>query len=377
MNFLNKIEATTLHKGKIYLSFLKTLFSLALILFVNQADLLGSEIAPIEQEENNIHSFEALMGKDSSAWKHIITPEDHKKLLFYKALYEQNKNKMGDQKIPYVFHIIWLGPETFPKASINNLKKWQQLHPHWLFKFWTDHEDREVPLKGMQKHLVTDKTLPQLLKQYDLAENFGEKAKILSYELLFQEGGIYIEHDSKPCQSFNSLSGFDFFCGLEELGPSIFSSSVIPAPHLMGASSQHPIFLKSIGWIKENWERLGKQYPGSTKNALYSRIKHRVDFALNVGIEGAINQAKGANIVFPSSYFSSSIRKASSYATHANAKTWLYQNFLKEKELKKEMQEIVQQGNVILWIVIGLSFFSLFGYIGVWSYVRSFKKIYE
>lgn len=362
---------------KMYFSFLKILFSFALLFFASQIDLFGSEILPVEKEESNSHSFEVLMGKDSSAWQYIITPEDRKKLLFYKALYEQNKNKVADQKIPYIFHVIWVGPEAFPKASVKNLKNWQKLHPHWLFKFWTDQEDREVPLKGMQKHLVTDKTLPHLLKQYDLAENFGEKAKILSYELLFQEGGIYIEHDSKPCRNFNALTCFDFFCGLEELGPSIFSSSVIPSVHLMGASPQHPIFLKSMGWIKENWEKLGKQYPGSSKNALYSRIKHRVDYALNMGIEAAVNQAKHTDIIFPSSYFSTSIRKASSYATHGKAQTWLYQNFLKEKQLKKEMQEIEHQGNVILWIVVGLSFFSLIGYVGVWSYVRSFKKIYE
>ena len=176
--------------------------------------------------------FETLMGKGTNQWEFVETPEDQKRLSFFKEAFNKNFSKFlaSDKtlpaKIPKVFHIIWLGPKEFPDASLRKIEKWVELHPEWTFKFWTD-IDRNPPMELMKKQLIEDFSFQFLLDAYDQSDNFGEKAKILSYEILFQEGGVYIDHDVKTCKSLDEFNAaLDFYCGLEKLGPSILSSSI-------------------------------------------------------------------------------------------------------------------------------------------------------
>src|SRR5580700_4090289 len=70
--------------------------------------------------------FESLMGKDLPCWQFVQTPEDFENIHFFKTLYEQNlplmhmKSKL--ERIPKTIHFIWVGPNPFPRESIDNVR---------------------------------------------------------------------------------------------------------------------------------------------------------------------------------------------------------------------------------------------------------------
>lgn len=325
--------------------------------------------------------FETLMGKGTDLWKYVETPEDQKRLHFFKEAFNKNfpqlrgVDKTASAKIPKVIHFIWLGPKDFPETSVRKIAKWVELHPDWTFKFWTD-IDRDPPMKVMKKQLIEDFSFQFLLDAYDQSDNFGEKAKVLSYEILFREGGVYIDHDVKPCKSLEELNLLlDFYCGLEKLAPSILSSSIYAASHLIGARPNHPIIKETLVWLKERWKKLEEFYPGHTKIALRNRFVHRALWALNEGIERGMGE--GFNLIFPASYFSLARNVPSAIALHAHEETWVTAENDFEKKMEGQFQEILNKNNESLCIVLLLSLGILLTLIILFSFVKTMRKSYE
>src|SRR3972149_6612822 len=207
-------------------------------------------------------SFEDNMGKGSSSWQYLRTPEDRQKLRFFQTLYDKSGEAppLDEAVIPKVFHFIWLGPDPFPSRSISLLTKWKAFHPDWIFYFWTD-IPRDVPLKGMVKREVSEFAFQKLGKCFDQAENFKEKAFLLSLEILFSEGGIYLDHDVEPKKNLSPSASF--FAGLAPLQPSIFSSSVMIVPYCFGASKGHPFLGEAMEHLAQYWNRYSSFFPGS------------------------------------------------------------------------------------------------------------------
>src|SRR4029078_2446346 len=100
--------------------------------------------------------------------------------------------RQGPYKIPPTVHFIWLGPKHFPPESVDNVRMWIAKNPGWKVKFWTDRK-REAPCQGMEIAYVADFAFHCLEKCYRDSENWGEKSDILRYEILFQEGGVYVD----------------------------------------------------------------------------------------------------------------------------------------------------------------------------------------
>lgn len=325
--------------------------------------------------------FETLMGKGTNQWEFVETPEDQKRLSFFKEAFNKNFSKFlaADKtlpaKIPKVFHIIWLGPKEFPDASLRKIEKWVELHPEWTFKFWTD-IDRNPPMELMKKQLIEDFSFQFLLDAYDQSDNFGEKAKILSYEILFQEGGVYIDHDVKPCKSLDEFNAaLDFYCGLEKLGPSILSSSIYAASHLIGSKPNHPIMKETLVWLKDRWKKFEEFYPGHTKMALQNRCTHRTLWALNEGIERGVES--GFNLIFPSSYFSLAKRTPSSVALHAHEEAWAANENDFETKMTRQFQEMLTKNNELLNIVLLLSLGVLLTLMILFSFAKTMRNSYE
>ncbi|MBI3211434.1 MAG: hypothetical protein HYZ47_01955, partial [Simkania negevensis] len=153
-------------------------------------------------------SFDRLLGLEGGGDAFIKTEKDRDDLRFYQKLYEKNKGyqflSSPVLKIPAEVHLIWLGPRSFPKESVKHIRSWMSYHPDWTFHFWTDRE-RPPPCNGMQVHYVKDFPFQFLKKYYELSNNWGEKSDILRYEILYQEGGVYIDHDASCIRSFYPL----------------------------------------------------------------------------------------------------------------------------------------------------------------------------
>ena len=250
--------------------------------------------------------FDRLMGKETGTFQYVQTPEDFRRLNFYREIFDKEIQQLttGRGAIPKIFHLIWLGPGDFPAKSVHNLKKWRKDHPSWKMKFWTD-LDRAPPIEGMEKHLLP--ALHFLESEYHQTENYGEKAKILAFEILFQEGGVYIDPGAAFYRAIDPLNeSYHFYCGLEKLGPSILSTSVFPTTRLMAAAPAHPILLETMEWLKSHFQDLGNQFPGTGSLAVKNRVDHRTLWALSEGIEKGIGRSGGPDIIFPTSYLSGS-----------------------------------------------------------------------
>ncbi|NGX60214.1 MAG: Toxin [Chlamydiae bacterium] len=323
--------------------------------------------------------FDLLMGRETPAWQYVKTSEDMRRLKFFRTLFQKQishiaKNSPSKNKIPKTFHVIWLGPENFPEQSIDRLKQWVQLHPDWTFKFWTD-VDRMVPHPEMKKYFVSDFSFQKLGNEYYHSVNFGEKANILAYEILIAEGGVYVDHDTLPYKSFNSLhQQFDFYCGLEELAPTILSSSVIPSTHLIGVKPDHPILKETVSWLENHWDQLEQCYPGESMHEATLRVKHRSFWAFSEGIDRGINQKGNNDVVFPVAYFNGKRQKASSYALHFREEKWCNPRTNFERKVNEKFQEMIHKDDEAVVLTLVLAFVSFLACIFLLFYVRSVKR---
>ncbi|MBI2743034.1 MAG: hypothetical protein HYX48_03875 [Chlamydiales bacterium] len=307
----------------------------------------GEGASPLSKKWQECRDFELLMGKQTFRWNYVQTREDKETLGFFKKLYEKNFEKAllpsEALKIPKTLHVVWLGPKEFPPGSVKNIASWIDRHPSWTVKFWTD-IDRAAPHPAMQKVLVEDCHLPNLLSNYFLSDNFCERSELLRYEILLAEGGLYIDHDLLCNANFEPLNAaYDFYCGLEELAPSILSSSLFPGTHIIGSRAQHPVLAAAIDWVKRRWQQLEADYPGSDPLSVMNRVKHRSFYALNEGIHQKIDRDRNVDIVLPSAFFSQKVASEHAFATHSHEGVWLKQESSSEKKLIQDSEEILSR----------------------------------
>lgn len=221
-----------------------------------------------------------------------------------------------------------------------------QLHPSWIFQFWTD-IDREPPLPGMQKQLISNFSFSSLGNCFFDSINFGEKSTILAYEILFKNGGIYVDHDLLPLKAFDDLvSQLDFFCGLEKPKKTVLSSSVIPGTQLMASIPNHPVIGAAMQWLDSHWELINNSYPGHSRVDSRNRVLHGAYSALSYGIEEGVNREGHRDLVFPSPYFNEKNRKAFSYALHLQDEKWIPVMPLEHK-IDHEFQKISHENDLV------------------------------
>jgi hypothetical protein len=314
-------------------------------------------------EETN--DFETLMGKAHPAWQHVQTKEDFDNLKFFRSIYEKNigflEMKSAMMRIPKVIHFIWIGPKPFPRESVENVKSWIAKHPDWSFKFWTDRE-RPLPHKQMEFARVQDLQFLKLYDCYKKSDNYAEKSDILRYEILYQEGGIYVDHDVKCVQSFEPLNkAYDLYCGMELPYPTSLSSSLLPTNNLLGARQGHTILRRCMEWLSENWDRIDHEYPGKDKDAVINRVSHRTFFVLGECFKLFANKEGNRDIAMPTFYFNAPEDRQALYSRHLYKGTWFENESEFEKLVRERLVKITKKTNRLL-LIFGL--FSLLNAIG-------------
>lgn len=208
-------------------------------------------------------------------------------------------------RIPRVLNFIWVGPKAFPEDSIPNLLAWKELHPEWKMRFWTDSKERACPIEGMEKHLVDELNFLFLKPYMSRTTNYGEKADIIRYEVIFQQGGVYVDHDVMPYRAFDTLNGaFDFYVGLENphTNPGM-GTKVFPCNCLFGARAFHPILKQTIENIIECWDRVERQYPGNDPREAKNRVLNRTFNSFTLATKKCLNMYGNSDMVLPSSFF--------------------------------------------------------------------------
>jgi len=297
---------------------------------------------------SNKDDFNGLMGEQTALWKCVQTEEDRQKVAFFKELYEKNESQEGDLKIPKVIHFIWIGPDPFPKESIQYVASWVSHHPDWKIKFWSDRR-RPLPHKKMELHFTSDFQFSRLKEQFEMSDNYAEKADLLRYEILYREGGLYVDHDVQCFKPFTSFHHrFNLYCGLEPPHNPVLSSSISVNNNLIGATAHHPILKQAIEFVESRWQEVGKCYPGSDKESVIYRVAHRSFSAFDDAVALLCSAKENDTMVFPAAYFNKIDQNPPLFAHHYYASTWFSDETQFEKNVRRRLIAISRKNNQIL-----------------------------
>jgi hypothetical protein len=311
--------------------------------------------------EIDLTNFDLLMGKDTPHWQHIQQPEDIHILQTFKTLYEKNfplQNAAYDTlKIPKVVHFIWLGPRAFPPESVENIRTWIAHHPDWTFKFWTD-RDRPAPVSSMQVHRVQDFRFLRLADCYAATENYGEKSDLLRYEILYQEGGIYADHDANCLRPFHNLNGaYDFYCCLETPHPAFAGFNITAGMGVLASRPDHPILANVIDLIHSKWAHIENTFRGNDPYTKVQRVMNRTYIALTDALKAGTNQNGNVDIILPSAYFFAKTGLPSIYSKHFYATAWANPEGGKasyEKHLPNKLSKLAKRSHNLHLLAIAL-----------------------
>ena len=82
--------------------------------------------------------------------------------------------------IPRVLHQIWVGPAGFPDEFAAYAETWRRHHPGWEYRLWTE---AEIPAELRRPEARERLRMP------------AERSDILRLEILWREGGVYVDTD--------------------------------------------------------------------------------------------------------------------------------------------------------------------------------------
>ena len=320
--------------------------------------------------------FESLTGKDLSSWEFVQTKEDFEHLDLFKRMYELRKGLLGTSeevlRIPKIVHFIWIGPRPFPRESVENIRTWIAKNPDWTFNFWTDRA-RPLPSPSMQLRMIQDVTLLKLQECFAKSDNYGEKSDLLRYEILYREGGVYVDHDVKCFQSFEALNkAYDFYCGIDMPYTSSLPSCIFTTNNLIGIKPGHPIMLRCMDLLVDQWDLVEQEYPGADNDAKLNRVLHRTFWLFGEAIKQMSNREENRDIVFPAYYFDAPKEELAIFSRHQYAGTWHENESAFEKMVRQRLMLLSKKSNRIL-LFFGVA--TLLNLLGLAALFISFRRI--
>lgn len=323
--------------------------------------------------------FESLTGKNLPTWQYVQTKEDFEHLGLFKALYESQKayltSASNEARIPKIIHFIWIGPRSFPRESVENVRTWMAKHPDWTVKFWTD-RDRPLPVPGMQKMDIKDLQILKLRNCLQKSDNYGEKSDLLRLEILYQEGGIYVDHDVKCFKAFDPLnSAYDFYCGIDMPFRSSLPSCIYTTNNLIGVKPAHPIILRAMELIEKEWDPIQEAYPGTDHDAVLNRVLHCTFWLFGEAVKQVSNENGNRDIVFPAYYFDAPHDDLAIWSRHQYAGVWHENENPFEKMVRQRLMYLSKKSNKTLLFVGAMSALNIFGFITLFYMIRK-KRLY-
>lgn len=226
-----------------------------------------------------------------------------------------------ENTIPKIIHQIWLGgplPEDLKQLQ----ETWIALHPDWEFKVWTE-QDLET------FHLINQAS-------FENGVNYGEKANVWRYEILYRYGGLYVDVDFECLKPFDLFHHWcDFYTGIHELNwlcRRKGADKLTCSNALIGSRPGHPILKALIDNMQyhtqeeEQFHRNGVFYFGNT-------------------VKSMLAECPGTNLILPQNYFYAWRKKADgpyrwvqkeTMAIHHFAGSWKNNNRNRRKDKRKK-----------------------------------------
>ncbi len=139
--------------------------------------------------------------------------------------------------IPKVIHYIWFGAAEKNLVIQECIRTWRSILPDYKVIEWNENN-------FSSENTFYNKCMSE--KRYAYASDYAR------LEILYSEGGIYMDTDMFVSQSFNELLKFSFFAGLEREG--IIGSSIIGCvpknEYLRGLIDLYHSFDDNLSWEK-------------------------------------------------------------------------------------------------------------------------------
>ena len=263
-------------------------------------------LAPGFASEPPSLSFSTLMGQNhhSKRKQPHLPCEDRAVLKQLSQAYDTNIAFLTQDPlyhIPHQIHLIWIGPKQFPEESIANVQSFKDFHPDWTMNFWTDSEDRPLPIQGMVRRLITEDYFQSIMDLYVTSTNYGEKADLLRCVIVQKEGGLYFDHDASCLQSFDALADhFDFVVACERIQYHEGTKSFIsPAIGLFLSRPGHPILQRCIDLAHLRWNT-APTYP---KGEEWRRVIYRTFDSFACATKQQNNVEGNRDLILPTAYF--------------------------------------------------------------------------
>ena len=152
--------------------------------------------------------------------------------------------------VPKIIHQIWLGPNKRPDIWMDTWKNdYIKQNPDWTYKLWTETE--------LENLSMTNKQI------FNKEQFYNGKSDIARYEILYQQGGVFMDADSlwinKPNNSLNPILDMTktsgMFCAEEPVNKWSIANGVI------GFTKGHPILKQMIDFIGNNYYNMKKTHP--------------------------------------------------------------------------------------------------------------------
>ncbi len=320
-------------------------------------------------------SFEKLQGVETDDWSYVHTKEDTEAIKHFKALYNKNKllqfSRDPTFKIPKTVHLIWIGPRPFPLKSIANIRSWIAHHPDWQFIFWTDRK-RPAPCNGMEVRFLEDFDFKYLKEKYNESKNWGEKADIWRYEILYKDGGVYIDHDAKCIRPFHSLHmGYDFYAGLEMPHEGIDDRSITAGIGVIGSKPYHPVIKATMKAVLNRWDEVTDKFKSSHPLIQARKVIHRTYLSMTYSFKNNLDRPENKDIIFPACYFYPKHGLPGFYSVHLYGTSW---NDLGETEIEKSFLSSLKNLKIRDTKIVRVELFSLIALIGCFIIYLLLKK---
>lgn len=131
--------------------------------------------------------------------------------------------------VPRILHQIWLGPDPLPEDFARYRETWVAHHPAWEHRFWTEDD------------------LPAGLRRPEVYERLrmpAERSDILRLEVLWLEGGVYVDTDFECHRPLDPvIEGLDFFTA--PLKPDGWINNAF-----IGSTPRHPILDRALNEVR-------------------------------------------------------------------------------------------------------------------------------
>ena len=141
-----------------------------------------------------------------------------------------------------IIHQTWKSNEI-PNRFQGFCQSWQQIHPGWEYRLWTDDDNRTL--------IQTE--FPWFLETYDAYPHAIQRADAARYFILYKFGGLYVDIDFKCLKSIESLvQTSDLVFGLEHPLHCQFHDmdSIIGNAFIFAKFPRHPFLKQVVGSLK-------------------------------------------------------------------------------------------------------------------------------